>query len=151
MFTTIIARDLTRFAPHSPRERLAGFVIALRAVDKCRATVAGSQGEYHFNSLLDKVLFDFKGITADQFRATVQNSENYEEVGTWLLTHGIPKTPDEIKTWSDKVEAASKANDPVRGAIFQERCQKFGLNPATSTVFDLLEADDQASFFHPIV
>jgi hypothetical protein len=45
MNTPIVARDLTKEAPHSPRERIAGFAIASRAVDKCRASLAGTLGE----------------------------------------------------------------------------------------------------------
>lgn len=37
--------DLSKQAPFSPRKRLAGFVIANRAVDKCRAALAGTPGE----------------------------------------------------------------------------------------------------------
>ena len=79
-----IARDLTKQAPHSPRERLAGFAIANRAVDKCRASLAGTLGEYHYDCPLDNMLFSFKGITGEQFKAAVQASTNYEEVGAWL-------------------------------------------------------------------
>ena len=49
MNTPIIARDLAKEAPHSPRERLAGFAIANRAVDKCRASLAGTLGEYRYD------------------------------------------------------------------------------------------------------
>jgi len=146
MSTTIIARDLTRQAPHSPRDRLAGFAIANRAIDKCRATVAGTQGEYHFDCPLDNALFTFKGINGDKFKAVVQNSENYEEVGAWLLANGTAKTPAEIKTWSDAVEAGSMNQDPEKRAHFAENCQKLGLNPEKSSTFDWLEADDRASF-----
>ena len=45
MPTPIVARDLTQQAPHSPRQRISGFVIAARAVDKCLATKAGKAGE----------------------------------------------------------------------------------------------------------
>ncbi len=37
MNTPITTRDLTKQAPHSPRVRIAGFVIASRAVDKSAA------------------------------------------------------------------------------------------------------------------
>ena len=40
MNTPIITRDLTKQAPHSPRDRIGGFAIASRAVDKCRASLA---------------------------------------------------------------------------------------------------------------
>ena len=41
MTTPIITRDLAKLAAHSPRERIAGFAIASRAVEKCRANLAG--------------------------------------------------------------------------------------------------------------
>ncbi len=146
MNTTIIARDLTRHAPHSPRERLAGFAIANRAIDKCRASVAGTLGEYHYDCPLDNMLFTFKGINGAQFKAVVQNSENYEQVGAWLLANGMAKTPAEIKAWSDEVEAGSPMKNPEKRAGFIENCTKLGLNPEKSTTFDWLEADDRASF-----
>ena len=46
MITPFIIRDLTKQAPHSPRERLAGFATGNRAVDKCCASLAGTLGEY---------------------------------------------------------------------------------------------------------
>src|SRR5580700_3041455 len=105
MNSQIIARDLTKQAPHSPRERIAGFVIASRAVDKCRASLAGTLGEYHFDCPLDNMLFSFKGITGEQFKTAVKASTTYEDVGVWLQSHGATKTPGEIKTWSDEMEA----------------------------------------------
>ena len=93
MNTPIIDRDLTQQAPHSPRERIAGFAIASRAVDKCRASLTGKAGEYHYDCPLDNQLFSFKGITGDQFKAAVQAANNYEDVGAWLLANGTEKTP----------------------------------------------------------
>ena len=146
MNTPIIARDLTKKAPHSPRERIAGFAIASRAVDKCRASLAGTLGEYYYDSSLDNLLFSFKGITGEQFKAAVQASKNYEDVGTWLQANGTKKTPAEIKTWSDEMEAGSPMKNPEKRAHFIENCHKLGLNPETNTTFDWLEADDRASF-----
>ena len=148
MRTTIIARDLTKQAPHSPRERIAGFAIASRAVDKCRASLAGKAGEYHYDCPLDNVLFSFKGINGEQFKTAVQAAKNYEDVGTWLLANGTEKTPPEIEDWSDDQEAGSMMKNPEKRDFFAEECRKLGLNPEKSTTFDWLEADDRASFRH---
>ena len=43
-----LARDLSKTPPRSPRERLGGFVIAARMLDKARADLAGTQGEYNY-------------------------------------------------------------------------------------------------------
>jgi hypothetical protein len=146
MNTSIIDRDLTKQAPHSPRERIAGFAIASRTVDKCRASIAGTLGEYHYDCPLDNMLFSFKGINGGQFKTAVQTAKNYEDVGTWLQANGTAKTPAEIKTWSDEMEADSIMKNPEKRAFFIENCHKLGLDPEKSTTFDWLEADDRASF-----
>lgn len=146
MKTPIEDRDLTKQAPHSPRDRVGGFVIAKRTVDKCRASLKGKLGEYHYDCPLDNVLFGFKEITGEQFKAAVKAAKTYEEIGVWLQSHGAKKTPAEIKAWSDKVEANSIYNDPEKRAYFVENCTKLGLKPETSSTFDWLEADDRASF-----
>ena len=43
-----LARDLRKTPPRSPREKLGGFVIAARMVDKARADLLGTNGEYNF-------------------------------------------------------------------------------------------------------
>jgi len=146
MNTPIIDRDLAKQAPHSPRQRIAGFVIASRAVDKCRASVAGRLGEYHYDCPLDNLLFSFKGVTAAQFTTAVQAAKNYEDVGAWLLANGTAKTPLEIKVWSDNMEVSSPMKNLERRGRFIENCHKIGLNPETNSTFDWLEADDRSSF-----
>jgi hypothetical protein len=146
MSTPILARDLTKQAPHSPRDRIAGFVIASRTIDKCRASLAGTLGEYHYDCPLDNMLFSFKGINGGQFKTAVQAAKNYEDVGAWLQANGTAKTPFEVKAWSDEVEAGSMMKNPEKRAYFVENCTNLGLNPETSTTFDWLDAEDHASF-----
>ena len=146
MNTPILDRNLTIEAPHSPRARVAGFAIADRATDKCRASITGKQGEYHYDCPLDNVLFSFKGITGAQFKTAVQAAKNYEDVGAWLLANGTQKTPAEITAWSDEMEAGSMMKNPEKRAHFAEECKKLGLDPEKTSTFDWLEADDRASF-----
>jgi hypothetical protein len=146
MNTPIIDRDLTKQVPHSPRERLAGFAIADRTTDKCRASITGKLGAYHYDCPLDNMLFSFKGINGAQFKTAVQSAKNYEDVGVWLQANGTKKTAAEIKTWSDEVEAGSPMKNPEKRAFFIGECNKLGLDPEKSSTFDWLEADDRASF-----
>jgi hypothetical protein len=92
------------------------------------------------------MLFNFKGITGEQFKAAVQASKNYEDVGTWLQANGTTRTPAEIKAWSDEMEAGSPMKNPEKRSHFIESCSALGLNPQMNTTFDWLEADDRASF-----
>ena len=146
MNTPIVNLNLSEQAPHSPRERIGGFAIACRAVDKCRASLAGKLGEYHYDCPLDNQLFSFKDITSEQFTAAVKAAKNYDEIGTWLLANGTAKTGPEIEDWSDDQEGDSMMNNPEKRAYFVEACEKLGLNPDKTTTFDWLEADDRFSF-----
>src|SRR5258708_8079282 len=122
MSTPIIPRDLTKEAPHSPRERIAGFAIASRAIDKCRASVAGTLGEYRYDCPLDKMLFTFKGITGEQFKTGTQAATDYEQVGAWLQANGTTKTAGEIKTWPDETETATPTKNPEKRYCFIQNC-----------------------------
>jgi hypothetical protein len=146
MSTPFIVRDLNKQAPHSPRERLAGFAIALRAVDKCLASLVGKLGQYCYDCPLDNSLFSFKGINAEQFKNAVRTSKDYEEIGIWLHATGTAKTADEIRSWSDEMEASSLFKNPDKRDYFIENCHRLGLNPQMNTTFDWLEADDRESF-----
>ncbi|MFA6463463.1 MAG: DUF5069 domain-containing protein [Candidatus Paceibacterota bacterium] len=95
------ARDLTKEAPRSPYEQINGFAILARSIDKCRSFLAGTVGEYHFNCPLDKMIFGFKGIDAEEFKDFVATGASDEEIGKWVFEHGVPKTEDEIKAWSE--------------------------------------------------
>ena len=142
MMTPIVAKDLTKQAPKSPRERIGGFVIAGRAIDKCRASLDGTLGDYHFDCPLDNVLFSFKGITVEQFKDAVLAAKTYEEVGEWLQANGTARTPAEVRAWSDEMEGASLMKDPEKRAYFIKSCSQLMLNPEMDTTFDWLEADD---------
>src|SRR5438034_2584783 len=65
----LLARDLRdgKQFPRSPRETLADYVLAARAVDKCRAVLAGWEGEYHSNCPLDQRWLKFAEIDYDEF------------------------------------------------------------------------------------
>ena len=63
-----LTKDLTKDFPRSPRETIAGYVIAARTLDKCRATLVGTAGDYHFDCRLDNFFFGFAEIVANEFK-----------------------------------------------------------------------------------
>jgi len=143
------APNLAQQPPASPRERLAGFAVARRTIDKCRADAAGTRGDYHYDCPLDNQLFSFKGIEGDLFREAVRRAETVEDVGVWLLSNGTPRTQAEIAAWSARMEAQRPYDDPQMRDWFVKSCQPLGLDPQRATLFDMLEADDRASFAKP--
>lgn len=140
------AKDLTKEPPRSPRERLGGYVILGRTLDKGRALLAGNIGEYHFDCPLDNMVFGFKGVTGDEVKKLLEGGASDEDVLTWLNTHGTQKSHEEIREWANKVEGARPYEDPERKEWFAGECAKLGLDPARTTLFDWLEVDDRASY-----
>jgi hypothetical protein len=81
---TMNALDLTKEFPRSPRFLMAGFIIAARTLDKCRAKIAGSLGEYGFDCPLDNVFFTFTGISCESFKDKVATGASDEEMAAWI-------------------------------------------------------------------
>ncbi len=99
----LLAKDLTRDYPRSPRETLGGFVIAARTLDKCRAVIAGTAGEYHFDCPLDQQFFTFTGISAEAFKAQVTTGATDAEVAAWIATQSQVKDRTQIAVWNNKL------------------------------------------------
>src|SRR6266404_2630544 len=129
MNNKVKGKDLTKEPPRSPRMRIGGYAILARTYDKCGALLAGNIGEYHFDCPLDNMLFGFKGVKGDDFKAEVEKGATDQEMAKWLETHGEKKTPEEVKAWGDEAEATNPYNDPAK-----------------TTLFAWLEVDDKASY-----
>ncbi|MBA3963354.1 MAG: DUF5069 domain-containing protein [Chthoniobacterales bacterium] len=139
-------QDLTKVAPRSPKARLGGYVILSRTLDKCRALLAGDIGEYHFDCPLDNMLFGWKGIKGDDFKAEVEKGTDDAGMAQWVDAHGTSKTAVEKESWC-KEKLAFNFNDvPEKKEWYAEQLKPLGLDPATTPLFDWLEADDKASY-----
>src|SRR3989442_11416778 len=94
----LLARDLRdgQEYPRTPRATLAGYVLAARALDKCRAVLAGTQGDYHSNCPLDKRWLKFAEIDYDEFKAYVATGATDDEVGAWIGEHAKKRPRTEI-------------------------------------------------------
>ena len=100
----LLARDLRdgKEYPRSPRVTLGGYVLAARAVDKCRAVLAGWQGEYHSNCPLDQVWLKFAEIDYNAFRSFVEAGETDDDIAAWVRKHAKKRPRIEIIKWNNK-------------------------------------------------
>src|SRR2546429_9713599 len=82
----LLARDLRdgKQFPRSPRQTLADYVLAARAVDKCRAVLIGWEGEYHSNCSLDQRWLKFAGIDYDDFRWLIATGGTDDQIATGI-------------------------------------------------------------------
>ena len=93
--------DLTQRPPRGPRVRLGGFVLLPRILDKCRATVAGKNGEYNFNCPLDQRFFEFVQVDAEAFKNEVKSGKGDWEMLEWVLANSKRKPAiTDIVLWS---------------------------------------------------
>ena len=97
-----LAKDLTKDFPRSPREMLAGYVIVARTLDKCRATLAGTAGEYHFDCRLDNFFFGFAEISGDDFKDFVATGAPDEEVAKWIEHKAKQRPRIELIRWNNE-------------------------------------------------
>ena len=139
-------KNLTKEAPRSPRNRLGGYALLARMIDKGRADLEGQVGEYHFACPLDQMLCGFKGVEAAEVKKLLGSGATDEQVVKWFDTHGTPKTAQEIAEWSAGVEAYRPYDNPEKRDWFVGECARSGIKPEASTLFDYLEADDAATF-----
>ena len=88
--------------PRSPRATLAGYVLAARAVDKCRAVLVDLQGEYHSNCPLDQRWLNFAEIDYHDFRSVVATGATDAEIAEWIEKNAKKRPRAEIVAWNNK-------------------------------------------------
>lgn len=101
----LLARDLRndKEFPRSPRETLGGYVLAARALDKCRAVLAGWQGEYHSNCPLDQTWLKFAEIDYSTYRSFVATGATDDEVAIWIGERARKRPRAEIIVWNNQL------------------------------------------------
>jgi Domain of unknown function (DUF5069) len=112
--------DLTTSFPRSPREMLAGYVIAARTLDKCRAVIAGTAGEYHFDCPLDNHFLNFTGITAAAFREFVATGATDADVAAWITARSKVTDRAELVQWNNRLRNTRLCDMPVELQLFLE-------------------------------
>lgn len=116
----LLALDLTKAFPRSPRETLAGYVIAGRTLDKCRAVLAGTAGEYHFDCPLDSQFLGFTGIESAAFKNFVATGATDAEVADWITAHSKVKDFAEVVAWNNKLRHMRPCDMPPELQLFLE-------------------------------
>jgi hypothetical protein len=152
MVTPTIAPELKKLAldfnkpntyPRSPREMLAGYVIAARIVDKCRAILNGTGEEYNYNCPLDRFFFDFTGIDADALETFVATGASDEAVSEWIQQHSKIKEKIDIVKWNNEWRYKTIDQLPDRFQLFIEE-DVFEQKPLARLLyfFDKLDLDE---------
>jgi hypothetical protein len=127
--------------------RVGGYVILARMLDKGRASVAGKQGEYHYNCPQDQRFLEFAGLSAEALKKQLAAGKSDTEVLVWIQKTGKNhRTDAEIANWSAHQERRAPS-DPESREYFDDIHKKVApKREDIATWFDLLDLDDYASF-----
>jgi Domain of unknown function (DUF5069) len=139
--------DLTVRPPRGPREQMLGVYFLPRTIDKIRAELPGGKpGGYVVigpNSVSSYVLHKLR-IDVDELRAVVAGAANEDEVVAWLRERVDPAAVDEL---NGKLIASRFDTVPAdKRALIEARHPVLASRPDIVNTFDLLEADDAATY-----
>ena len=116
----LLAKDLTMEYPSSPRTTLGGYVLAARCIDKCRAVLNGTQGEYHYNCPLDQRFLKFAEINPDELKNFVATGATNDEIAQWITAHAKKRARVEIVQWNNKERDARLSDLPPETQEYME-------------------------------
>jgi hypothetical protein len=140
--------DLTQRPPRSARVRLGRYVILPRLLDKGRATIAGKNGEYHYNCPMDQHFFKFTGIDAEALKTELATGKGDGEILEWIEANATkPREQWEIEQWSHFHETRGVDSDAETLVWFTESVGKLSTTREDiRTLADFLDLDDFVTF-----
>lgn len=139
--------DLTQHPPRSPRVRLGGFAHLPRLIDKARATLAGTHGDYHYDCSMDAHFWAFTGLDAGAFLAEVKTGKCDYDLLTYVMNSIQPKrAPSEIAAWSAWLENRPPLGTEGRAYFNQLHTAIGPRREDVGTWFDLLDLEDFVTF-----
>src|SRR3954463_4063422 len=90
------AKDLTAEEPRAPGVDVDGYVWLPRMLDKARATLAGSAGEYLFGCPVDHTCMARRGIYPERVLGLPPRHADDRAVLEALQAHGIPPAEEAL-------------------------------------------------------
>lgn len=136
--------DLTKTAPRSAKDKLAGLVSFKRAIDKAKAYNEGHLGEYDYDCPHDKPLFEFLGTNGDEFARKVKELDTDEAISAWVQSAFLSKkSPAEIEAFDDERMRWHPDPGSHSAEYFANLREKVAPGrPEIATWFDLLDLDE---------
>lgn len=147
MSTTLQAPDLTQRPPRSARVRLGGYAILPRMLDKGRATLAGKNGDYHYDCPLDQRFLTFAGIDAGQLKEQLALGKGDGEILDWITENAANKPADwQIAQWTAWIEQRGPGDVGTKEFFSGELAKLSKTREDILAWADLLDLDDYVSY-----
>ena len=133
--------DLRTGFPRSLHERVGGYAHLARMIDKCRAKLAGTIGDYIYPCPLDQRLLDFAGIDPELLLDQVRRHQD-ETVVRWWTAMAKPHSDAEREAWNRVMETRGPDSEE-KWAYFRSVRDK--IDPTRSDIVawaDLLDLEE---------
>jgi hypothetical protein len=134
--------DLTQAYPRSPSARLGGLVWLPRLIDKARAKLTNTLGEYIYNCPTDARFFEFTGISPEAFLVAVKGTYDDTGVLAWVKARAKSWADAEIKSFNEMM-ASRGPSSPESQKHFDETLARIAPGRAgIRTWFMLIDAEE---------
>lgn len=143
------AYGLTQRPPRSCYVRLGGCVILPRLIDKTRAALAGTLGDYYDGpNGMNGHFLRFVGIDHAALKKFIGKGGGDAEILTWIETHAkFKRQPWEIAAWSDFQIRRPVDSDAETLEDFAKAMRRLhATREDIKTRFDFLDLDDYCAF-----
>jgi len=123
-------------------------VILARILDKGRAELAGTNGEYRYANPIDQHWFRFTGIEPEALKAQLAEGKGDGEVLNWIEENApLKRQPWEIQQWSAWQNERGPDGDVETLEFFAGRIAPLSRDrDDVRTWFDYLDLDDHVTF-----
>jgi quercetin dioxygenase-like cupin family protein len=153
------ARNLTVEVPRGTRVELEGYAWLPRMLDKARATLAGTAGDYQFGCPIDHTCMARLGITPELFLDLAARHHDDHSLLRALRAHGIPAAAE---AWFDgqaveeelqqtgnylRVRACDELPEADEGHLFSGIEHGAGVSVV---LIDAAPGEQQPPHFHPV-
>jgi hypothetical protein len=117
-------------------------------LDKGRATLAGKNGEYVYNSPTDQRLVQFLGLDSKALLKQLAAGKGDGEILEWIQSHSkTSRSPWEIEAWSAFMDKRAPDSDAETLAFFAEQLGRLSTTREDiKTFFEFVDLDDYVSF-----
>lgn len=134
--------DLRVHPPRDSRAMLAGLVFLPRTIDKTRAKLQGTLGFYKVTPGISAYLFEWLGITEEDFTEAVRRAASDDDIAAWIMARCDPGTFASI---NERLSARG-IRDAEHLAQVLPRYPILKQHPGLRNWFEIFELDDVWSF-----
>ena len=134
--------DLRVHPPRSARDQLGGIYFLARTIDKTRAKIQGTLGPYKIQPGISGYVFEWLGITEEQFTEAVRAAATDADVVAWVHANTDPAKYAGL----NEMLVNRGLSDPERRKTFLPAYPILVADPALVNWFEIFELDDKWMF-----